>query len=455
MTRPTAVVVLAAGKGTRMKASRPKVLHTIAGRTLIGHVLAAARGLAPVRTVVVLGEGMDEVARALAADPLQPEIVVQEPRLGTGHALMVAHEALPTEGNVLVLYGDTPLLTPATLATLLGALEAVDAAVAVQGMRPPETAGYGRLAFGPAGGLEAIVEERHADEALKRDGICNAGIMAFDAARLPVLLEALELRPEKGEYYLTDTVAHARARDWACAAIEGPWQDGVGVNSQSQLAAAEALMQARLRAFWMDEGVTLRAPETVFMCADTELASDVELGPNVVIGPAVRIAHGARVLPFSHLEGVTIGEQAEVGPFARLRPGARIDRHAKVGNFVEIKNAEVEPGAKVNHLTYIGDARIGADTNVGAGTITCNYDGFNKHWTNIGAGAFIGSNTSLVAPVTVGDRAIIGAGSTITQDVPADALSVARGRQRDLTGGAIRVRERNRHAKERKRASGD
>jgi bifunctional UDP-N-acetylglucosamine pyrophosphorylase/glucosamine-1-phosphate N-acetyltransferase len=443
MTPPLTVVVLAAGKGSRMCSERPKVLHPLAGRTLLGHVLHAAAALAPARAVVVLAPGMDEVAAEAERGPLPASVALQEPQLGTGHALMAAREQLPEAGEVLVLYGDTPLVTAETLHELLAARGAADAAVAVLGFRPPDPKGYGRLRF-DAAGLAAIVEERHADPKLKREGLCNAGIMAFDAARLGPLLAALELKQPKGEYYLTDVVAHARGRGWAASALEGPYEAGLGINSQDQLAAAEALLQQRLRAQAMAAGVTLIGPETVFLAADTRLAAGAEVGPYVVFGPSVEVAEGAQILPFSHLAGVRIGADARIGPFARIRPGAAIGERAHVGNFVEIKNATLEAGVKANHLSYVGDAHVGARSNLGAGTITCNYDGGAKHRTEIGAAAFIGSNSALVAPVTIGEGAYVGAGSTITRDVPAGSLSIARGRQTDIAGGAARLRARRR-----------
>jgi bifunctional UDP-N-acetylglucosamine pyrophosphorylase/glucosamine-1-phosphate N-acetyltransferase len=435
------VVVLAAGKGTRMKSPRAKVLHRLAGRSMIGHVLAVAAELEPERALVVLSPDMAEVAAEVDRGPLPATIVFQEPQLGTGHALLVARAQLPAAGDVLVLYGDTPLLTAASLLRLLEARRAAGAAVAVLGMRPPDPAGYGRLAF--AGGeLAAIVEERHADDELKRNGLCNAGIMAFDAARLSTLLDALELRTPKNEYYLTDVVEHARARAWPRVALEMPWLEALGVNSQAQLAEAERVLQDRLRQAAMGAGATLIGPETVFLAADTELAAGVEVGPYVVFGPGVRVAEGARILPFCHLEGVTIGAGAQIGPFARFRPHSEIGAGAKVGNFVEVKNATLEVGAKANHLSYIGDTRVGAKANIGAGTITCNYDGFGKHWTEIGAGAFIGSNVALIAPVTIGAGAVVGAGSTIGRDVAPGSLSIARARQTDIPDGAARLRAR-------------
>ena len=441
MSVSVTVVVLAAGKGTRMKSPRPKVLHRLAGRSMIHHVLAVAAELGPTRAVVVLAPDMANVAAEVESGPQPATIVFQEPQRGTGHALLVARDQLPATGEVLVLYGDTPLLTPATLRSLLETRRAAAAAVAVLGMRPPDPGGYGRLAFA-GGALAAIVEERHADDELKRQGLCNAGIMAFDAARLGALLDALELRTPKNEYYLTDAVEHARARGWSCVALEMPWLEALGVNSQAQLAEAEAVLQDRLRQAAMAAGVTLIGPDTVFLAADTQLEEGAEIGPYVVFGPGVRVAQAAQILPFSHLEGVTIGPGAQIGPFARLRPGAEIAAGARVGNFVEVKNARLEAGAKANHLSYIGDARVGAKANIGAGTITCNYDGFAKHRTDIGAGAFIGSNTALVAPVTIGEGAVVGAGSTIDRDVPPGSLSIARGRQTDIPDGAARLRAR-------------
>jgi bifunctional UDP-N-acetylglucosamine pyrophosphorylase/glucosamine-1-phosphate N-acetyltransferase len=443
MPVPLTVIVLAAGKGTRMKSERPKVLHPLTGRSMIEHVLTTAAALAPERAVVVLAPEMDAVAAAVDRGPLAAVIAYQEPQLGTGHALLVAREHLPRNGEVLVLYGDTPLVTPDTLNQLLEARRAAGAAVAVLGFRPPDTTGYGRLAC-DGQGLAAIIEERHADDTLKREGACNAGIMAFDAARLGPLLDALEIKQPKGEYYLTDVVAHARARGWACTAIEGPYEAGLGVNSQGQLAEVEAILQRRLRRAAMAAGATLIGPETIFLAADTVLAAGAEVGPYVVFGPGVRVETAAQILPFSHLEGVTIAAGARIGPFARIRPGTEIGENARIGNFVELKNARIEAGAKANHLSYIGDALVGARSNIGAGTITCNYDGVGKHRTEIGAGVFIGSNSALLAPLTIGDGAFVGAGSTINRDVPPGSLSIARGRQTDIPDGAARIRARRR-----------
>ena len=324
--------------------------------------------------------------------------------------------------------------------------EHVDGTDAVLGMRPADASGYGRLRV-EGERLTAVVEDRDADAALKRDAACNSGVMAFDAARLAELLDALPLHADKGEYYLTDTVALAVERGWACVAVEGPAEEGMGVNSQAQLAEAYATLQARLRHRLLAAGVIMAAPDTVHLCADTEVEPGAVIEPYVVFGPGVRIGAGAVVHGFSHLEQAEIAAGAAVGPFARLRPGTRIGPGARVGNFVEVKNSVLEAGAKANHLTYLGDATIGSQANIGAGTITCNYDGFAKHPTRIGAGAFIGSNTALVAPVSVGEGAIVAAGSTITRDVPDDGLAVARARQEIREHRASKLRERLRPAR--------
>lgn len=446
MAVPLCVTILAAGKGTRMKNTLPKVLHPLAGRTLIEHVLATAAALGPARTVVVLAPGMEDVAGVVGRAAPAATIALQEPQLGTGHALMAARPSLPETGTVLVMFGDTPLITAGTLRRLVGALEAEAAAVAVLGMRPHDPAGYGRLRV-EGGRLLEIVEDRHAGDALRRQAACNSGVMAFDAARLGPLLEALPLHAEKNEHYLTDAVAAAVKRGWRCVAIEGPAEEGLGVNSQAQLADATRILQDRLRAAAMDQGVIMPAPETVHLSADTEIAPGAVIEPYVVLGPGVRIGAGAIVHSFSHLEKAIVAAKAEVGPFARLRPGSEIGEGAKIGNFVETKNTKLAPGAKANHLTYLGDASIGAKANIGAGTITCNYDGFGKYPTRIGEGAFIGSNTALVAPVTVGAQAIVAAGSVVTRDVPDDGFAVARARQETKENRAGWLRERLRRRK--------
>lgn len=441
MSEAVSIVVLAAGKGTRMRNGRAKVLHPLAGWPLVRHVLAAALELAPDRLVTVLAPGMEDVAAAVRAIAPAGSIALQDPPLGTGHAVRAARPALAGEGTVLVLYGDTPLLRAATLRALLDARRRAEAAVAVLGFRPPDPSGYGRLRF-VGDRLVELVEERHADPELKAQGLCNSGVMAFDAARLASLLDALPLRAEKGEYYLTDAVALAVARGWTCRAIEAPWIEGLGVNSQRQLAELEGLWQERRRGELLDAGVVIPAPATVHLAADTEVEPGALLEPYLVFGPGVRVGGGAVIRAFSHLEGVVVEGGAEVGPFARLRPGSRIEAGARVGNFVEVKGSRLGRGAKANHLTYLGDAVVGAGANVGAGTITCNYDGFAKHATEIGPGAFIGSNSALVAPVRIGAGAVVGAGSTITGDVPDEALAIARGRQETRPGRAAELRSR-------------
>lgn len=442
---PLSIVVLAAGKGTRMRNGRPKVLHPLAGWPLIRHVLATARSLEPDRLIVVLAPAMDEVVAEVRRSAPEAQIVVQDPPLGTGHAVAVACPKLLPQGAVLVLYGDTPLLTRPTLERLLSAREEAGAAVAVLAFRPPDPSGYGRLRF-EGDELVELVEERHTDSRLKIEGLCNSGVMAFDAARLPTLVDELPLRTEKQEYYLTDTVSLAVARGWRCRAVEAPWAEGLGVNSQRQLAELERLWQQRRRGELLDEGVVMPAPETVFLAADCQVAPGAVIEPYVVLGPGVRIGAAAVIHSFSHLESAVVDEGASVGPFARLRPGTVLEAGARVGNFVETKATRLGKGAKANHLSYLGDATIGAAANIGAGTITCNYDGFAKHRTEIGEGAFIGSNTVLVAPVRVGNGAIVGAGSTVTEDVPDDALAIARGRQATKPGRAAELRARLRRA---------
>jgi bifunctional UDP-N-acetylglucosamine pyrophosphorylase/glucosamine-1-phosphate N-acetyltransferase len=429
-----------------MKNTLPKVLHPLAGRTLIEHVLATAMALGPERCVVVLAAGMEDVAAVVGRTAPGAAIAIQEPQLGTGHALIAARSSLPEAGTVLVMFGDTPLITADTLGRLVEARQAADAAVAVLGMRPADPAGYGRLRL-EEGRLLEIVEDRHADAALKREALCNSGVMAFDAARLGPLLDSLPLRPEKNEHYLTDAVSAAVARGWVCVAIEGPAEEGLGINAQDQLAEATRLVQDRLRRAAMAAGVVMPAPDTVHLAADTVIGPGALIEPYVVFGPGVRIGAGAIVHSFSHLEKAVVADGAEIGPFARLRPGSEIGAGAKIGNFVETKNAKLAPGAKANHLTYLGDAEVGAKANVGAGTITCNYDGFGKYPTRIGEGAFIGSNTALVAPVEVGAGAIVAAGSVVTQNVPEDGFAVARARQETKPNRAGWLRERLRRRK--------
>ena len=440
-----AAVVLAAGSGTRMKSAFPKVMHPIAGRPMISYPLEALNPLAPASTIVVVGPHMGDVAQVVAP----AETVVQDPPLGTGDAVRAAMRALDgrlaPQGaieDVLVLYGDTPFLATETLSGLLTERRRTAAAVLVAGMRPVDPSPYGRFVLAADGALERIVEAADASPEEQAIGLVNGGIMVIEARRLDDFLDGLRSDNAKGEFYLTDIVAIARRKGLSCRAVELPAEELLGINTRAELAEAEAAMQLRLRRAAMESGVTLVAPETVFLSADTQLACDVVIEPNVTFGPGVTVGEGARIRSFSHLEGATVGAGAIVGPFARLRPGAILEEEVHVGNFVEVKAARLGAGAKANHLSYIGDSEVGARTNIGAGAITCNYDGFNKFRTIIGEGAFIGSNTALVAPVKIGDGAIIAAGSVITRDVPPDALSIGRGQQVDKPGRAAAVRER-------------
>ena len=433
-----AVVILAAGKGTRMKSDLPKVMHGLAGRPMIRHVLDTAARLNPARVAVVVGPGMDDVAAAAA--PAQT--FVQTRQLGTADAVRAASEALKGfDGDVIVLYGDTPLISAETMMRMVERQwEADNPAVVVLGFRPTDPGAYGRLILDRSGGLEKIVEHADATQAERAVGLCNAGLMVFDGRRMFELLDHIDANNAKGEYYLTDAVGLARKSGYACAVVEAPEAEVMGVNCRAELAVAEKLVQQRLRCAAMDGGATLIDPDTVYFSADTKLGRDVVVGPGVFFGPGVSVDDKVEIKAYCHLEGVSIASGATIGPFARLRPGAEVGPGAHVGNFVEIKNGKLGPGAQVNHLTYIGDATIGAKANIGAGTITCNYDGFSKSLTEIGAGAFIGSNSSLVAPVRIGDGAIVGAGSVVVKDVEADALTVARGKQQNYIGWAERFR---------------
>ncbi|MEM6491014.1 MAG: bifunctional UDP-N-acetylglucosamine diphosphorylase/glucosamine-1-phosphate N-acetyltransferase GlmU [Pseudomonadota bacterium] len=436
-TVPACAVVLAAGVGSRMKSDQPKVLHPVAGRSLLAWSLAAARAAAPDAVAVVIGPD----APAVAAEAHPADVFVQNQRRGTGDAVAAARPAITGRtGDVFVLFGDTPFVRPETLDALRAARRD-GAAIAVLGFRPADPARYGRLIRGVDGALDRIVEAADASAEELAADLCNSGVMCLDAEKLPGWLDRLTADNAQGEYYLTDVVALARADGLACAAVEGDPAEMLGVNDRAQLAEAEAAAQAQLRAAAMAEGATLIAPETVFFCWDTRLGRDVVIHPHVVFGPAVTVGDRVQIKSFSHLEGAVLADDVVIGPFARLRPGANLERRARVGNFVEIKKARLGEGAKVNHLAYVGDADIGAAANVGAGVITCNYDGFRKHETVVGDGAFIGSNCALVAPVTVGDGAIIGAGSVVTRDVAEHALAVARGRQTELPGWAERFRD--------------
>jgi bifunctional UDP-N-acetylglucosamine pyrophosphorylase/glucosamine-1-phosphate N-acetyltransferase len=442
-----AVILLAAGQGTRMQSDLPKVLHPLAGFPLGAHALAAARAIEPERIVVVTGHGGEAVEASVREIEPEAHFARQPEQRGTGHAVQQAAAALEGfTGEALVLYGDTPFVRPETLDALLAARQE-GFAVAVLGFEAAEPGGYGRLVTNPDGTLEKIVEAKDASDAERALTLCNSGVIAADWALLADLLA--EVRPDnaKGEYYLTDVVGLARRRGLTAAVVSCPEAETLGINSRADLAAAESVFQARARSDAMENGATLTDPATVWFSLDTVVGRDVIIEPNVWFGPGVTIQTGTTIRGFCHLEGCHVSRGATVGPFARLRPGAELAEDVHVGNFVEIKNAILDTGAKANHLTYIGDADIGAGTNVGAGTITCNYDGFFKHRTRLGAKVFVGSNTALVAPVTVGDGALIGAGSVITEDVPAGALALGRGRQTVKPGLGIRIMDRLRALK--------
>jgi bifunctional UDP-N-acetylglucosamine pyrophosphorylase/glucosamine-1-phosphate N-acetyltransferase len=433
-----AAIVLAAGKGTRMKSALPKVLHRIAGRSMVGHVLDNLASLAVAKTAVVIAPGMESVAKEVAPH----RTAVQREQLGTAHAAAAARDVIgKAAGTVLVLFGDSPFVTAETIGRMVARREAADRpAVVVLGMRPQDPTGYGRLVTDAAGNLTAIVEHRDADEKQRAIGLCNSGVMAIDGAVIWDLIDAIGNANAKQEYYLTDIVGVARQRGRGAAVVEAPADELIGINSRAELAAAEALCQQRLRARALDNGVTMTDPGSVFLCADTKLGQDVTIGPNVVFGPGARVGDNVEIRAFCHIEGAAIESGAIIGPYARLRPGSQIGRDAHVGNFVETKNAVLGPGAKANHLTYLGDAEVGAKSNIGAGTITCNYDGFLKEKTVIGDHVFIGSNSALVAPVTIGAGAMVAAGSVITRDVEPDALAVARGQQAEKPGWAAKFR---------------
>ena len=444
--RSSLAIVLAAGEGTRMRSALPKVLHEVGGRAMVVHAMATARAAGVGRLAVVVGPKMEAVEAAVSKAGAD-EIVRQNERLGTAHAVLCARAAIAAGvDDVVVLYGDTPLVRPETVATVRARL-AAGSDVVVLGFRTARPTGYGRL-IEEDGRLVAIREEKDASPAERAVTFCNSGIMGFAGAHVLALLDAIDNANAKSEYYLTDAVAVARGRGLSVEAVEGAEEEFLGANDRIQLAECEAIFQKRRRTEMLAAGISLVAPETVFFAADTVIEADATIEPNVVFGPGVRVAAGARIRAFSHLEGASVGEGATVGPYARLRPGADLGRSVHVGNFVEIKNGRIEEGAKVNHLTYIGDARVGAKANIGAGTITCNYDGFGKYITDIGAGAFVGSNSSLVAPVKIGDGAFVGSGSVVTHDVPADALAVARAHQTTREGWAAAFRARMRRLKE-------
>ncbi len=438
--RSSLTVVLAAGEGTRMRSSLPKVLHPVAGQSLLAHVLHAAPDGPLARLAVVIGP--DHAAVADEARRIRPDALtfVQRERLGTAHAVLAAREAIARGADdLLIAFGDTPLISAETFERMRAPLKN-GAALTVLGFRAADPTGYGRLLM-QGEKLVAIREQADASEDERKVTLCNAGVMAFDGKNALKILDKIGNANSKGEYYLVDAVTIARDLGLEAVVIETKEDEVRGINTKAQLAEAESVMQARLRKQAMDAGVTLIAPETVFLAADTQFGKDVTIEPFVVIGPGVTIADGAVIHSFSHIVEASIGKKASVGPYARLRPGTSLGDGTRIGNFVETKAARLEAGVKVNHLSYIGDAEVGANANIGAGTITCNYDGFAKHKTLIGEGAFVGTNSSLVAPVKIGAGAYIGSGSVITRDVPDDAMAIERSPQSIREGGATRYRE--------------
>jgi bifunctional UDP-N-acetylglucosamine pyrophosphorylase/glucosamine-1-phosphate N-acetyltransferase len=435
-------IVLAAGEGKRMRSSLPKALHKIAGRSMLAHVLESVRLAGVDSLAVVVGPDRADVHAEVLRTAPDADVFVQTERRGTAHAVLAAREVL-AQGfdDVLVVFADTPLVRPETFALLLEK-RAAGAGVVALGFEPADPTGYGRLLTGSDGQLLAIREHKDASASEREVSMCNAGLMALDGARALEWLERIGDDNAQKEFYLPDAVEVARRDGAFCAVVTVEAGEVLGVNDKAQLAEAEAEIQRRLRLDAMQAGATLIAPETVFFSYDTVLAPDVVVEPHVVFGPGVTVAEGAVIHAFSHLEGASLAEDVSIGPYARLRPGAKLAKGARVGNFVEIKQAEIGEGAKVNHLTYIGDASIGPRANIGAGTITCNYDGFLKYRTTIGADAFIGSNSSLVAPVEIGAGAYVGSGSVVTKNVAADALGVARGRQAEIGGWAAAFRNK-------------
>jgi len=441
VNRPIAAVILAAGKGTRMNSARHKVLHPIAGRPMIEHLLASLRDLAPQHTIAIVGEGREQLEAQLGA---RVTYAVQEPQLGTGDAVRQAGAALKGfAGDVLVLYGDVPFVRPETMRAMLDRLHAADQPSAVVlGFEPADPRQYGRIIADDDGRIAKMVEFKDANEVERACTLCNSGLLAATAEQLFALLGRVGNDNVQGEYYLPDIVNVAIADGGTCATVRTGHPDEVsGINSRAELAAAEAQWQEHAREEAMAAGATLRAPETVFFSWDTRLGQDVVVEPNVVFGPGVSVGDNATIRAFSHLEGAKVGSNVEVGPYARLRPGAVLEQGSKVGNFVEIKNATLGEGAKASHLTYLGDAIVGANANIGAGTITCNYDGYFKHRTEIGPGAFIGSNSALIAPVRIGADAIVAAGSAVSRDVSDGELRMVRADQLVKPGWADRFHD--------------
>ena len=440
--RKFAVVILAAGQGTRMRSDTHKVLHPIASRALLLHLLDRVDGLGADKRVVVVGKGREQVEAAIAGHGA--EVALQAEQRGTGHAVQQAAGALKGyDGPVLVLYGDTPFVEADTLTRMLDRLNGPDGpGVVVLASTPPDPLKYGRIILGEGDRIAKMVEYKDATDEERAVRLCNSGMMAVRSADLFRWLDQVGNDNAAGEYYLPDIVNIAAGEGRVAVMIEGDPYETAGVNSRAELAHLELEWQRRRREQVLEEGATLIDPESVWFAYDTKLGRDVTVEPHVVFGPGVKVADGATIHAFSHIDGASIGAGASIGPFARIRPGTRLAARTKVGNFVELKKATIAEGAKVNHLSYVGDAEVGARANIGAGTITCNYDGFGKYRTTIGAGAFIGSNTALVAPVSVGDGAVVGAGSVITEDVEPDALAVERSEQKGIAGWAKRFRER-------------
>ena len=433
----TALIILAAGQGTRMNSDLPKVLHPIAGVPMLTHVLATGSTLDPDHMVVITGHGADAVEASALDVHDTIRFARQDEQLGTGHAVAQARPALKDfDGLALVLYGDTPFIKQDTLQAMISASDNSD--VVVLGFEPEDPARYGRLVVND-GALERIVEFKDATESEREITLCNGGLLACKAPLLFSLIDQLSAENAAAEYYLTDVVALARAQGLSAGVVTCSEDETMGINTRAQLAQADNHFQKTACATLMEDGVTMMAPETVYLAHDTVIGRDTVIEPNVVFGPGVTVESGARIRAFSHLEGCHVSRGGIIGPYARLRPGAELAEDVRIGNFVEIKNAEISEGAKVNHLSYIGDAEIGPRSNIGAGTITCNYDGVFKHHTTIGSDAFIGSNTMLIAPVTVGNRALTGSGSVISDDVPADAISIARAKQVNKKGMAAKL----------------
>ena len=435
----TALIVLAAGMGTRMNSDLPKVLHSVAGAPLLIHAMKSGAGLDPARTIIVAGHGAEAVGKTARSWDETAQIVLQEEQKGTAHAVDMARDALADfDGDVIVLYGDTPFIRPETLEATQEARAQHD--IVVLGFDAADPGRYGRLGM-DGDRLERIVEYKDASDKERAITLCNSGVIAADCKALFDLVSEIGNDNASGEYYLTDIVALARARGLGATVVTCAESETMGINSRAELARAEAAFQARARDEVLENGVTLTAPETVFFAHDTVIGRDSIVEPHVVFGPGVTVESGATIRAFSHLEGCHVSRGAVVGPYARLRPGAELAEDVRVGNFVEVKNAILDEGAKANHLSYIGDAHVGAGSNIGAGTITCNYDGVMKHRTEIGAGAFIGSNTMLVAPVKVGAGAMTASGSVITRDVEDEALALARAEQTNKPGMARKLFE--------------